>query len=369
MATIYDAIKGEIQTSDEYLADDPFYKAGQLAQAQMVQPQTSSQAVWGPMVQALVGGVLSGIGKRRARETEFDAYKASGLQEAMAAQLTGTEGTEGFGPVASGDVYGKNIPILNSVYMQEDAPKGWTGATGKKDLLKAAIMQEATAKAAEEQRKYKLELQLLKDKGPIEATNARLIEAAKAGVKPTGLDPKEISGLETDFTKILTTGNEAKSFSEIKTSGKNVLASLKREDPISAASAIYGFAKILDPMGVVRREDGEMVADPGGPAGQLARLHNEILQKGRLTDESRRTMAELVPILVRNKQDTYEEMAAALMENAAKRGANRDNIGRLPGFAFGEEAAVDAGVPVPTGEFTKTGKPIVILNGVKGVLE
>lgn len=149
MATIYDAIKGEIQTSDEYLADDPFYNAGaKLRQAQL-QPETNSQAIWGPIVQALIGGVLTGIGKKRARETEFDAYKASGLQEALAANLVGTEGTEGFGPVASGDTYGKNIPILNSVYMQEDAPKGWTGATGKRDLLKALVQQEAAAKQDE----------------------------------------------------------------------------------------------------------------------------------------------------------------------------------------------------------------------------
>lgn len=185
MATIYDAIKGEIQTSDQYLADDPFYKAGQLAQAQMVQPQTSSQAIWGPMVQALVGGVLSGIGKRRARETEFDAYKASGLQEAMAAQLTGTEGTEGFGPVASGDVYGKNIPILASAYMQEDAPKGWTGATGKKDLLKAVMLQEAAAEEAkaqrESQRKLADAVALETALGPIKAQNAKLLEAGKGG--------------------------------------------------------------------------------------------------------------------------------------------------------------------------------------------
>lgn len=190
MATIYDAIKGEIQTSDEYLADDPFYKAGQLAQAQMVQPQTSSQAVWGPMVQALVGGVLSGIGKRRARETEFDAYKASGLQEAMAAQLTGTEGTEGFGPVASGDVYGKNIPILNSVYMQEDAPKGWTGATGKKDLLKAVMLQEAQAEEAKAQRESarKLADVLAQETalGPIKAENAKLLKQQEALAAITG---------------------------------------------------------------------------------------------------------------------------------------------------------------------------------------
>jgi len=200
MATIYDAIRGEVQTSDQYLADDPYYKASQLAQ-QYVQPQTSSQAIWGPMVQALVGGVLNGIGKRNAREKEFDAYKASGLQDAMAAQLTGTEGTEGFGPVASGDVYGKNIPILNSVYMQEDAPKGWTGATGKKDLLKALLQQEAVAEEAKYERDSARKLaEVLAQKtalGPIEAANARLLkeqEALASQPGRTALSP-ELAGI------------------------------------------------------------------------------------------------------------------------------------------------------------------------------
>lgn len=177
MATIYDAIKGEIQTSDEYLADDPFYNAGaKLRQAQL-QPETNSQAIWGPIVQALIGGVLTGIGKRRAREEEFDAYKASGLQEALAANLVGTEGTEGFGPVASGDTYGKNIPILNSVYMQEDAPNGWTGKQGKTDLLKALVQQEAETKKKEREDEFLFEKGLQRGAtGSIEA-NTPMIEA------------------------------------------------------------------------------------------------------------------------------------------------------------------------------------------------
>ena len=157
MATIYDAIKGEIQTSDEYLADDPFYNAGaKLRQAQL-QPETNSQAIWGPIVQALIGGVLTGIGKKRAREEEFDAYKTQ-LKDAYAAKIENQMGpspygaTEGIGPVANPDIYSKNL--LNSVYLNEDAPKGWTGKQGKTDLLKALVQQEAETKKQEREDEF-----------------------------------------------------------------------------------------------------------------------------------------------------------------------------------------------------------------------
>lgn len=191
MATIYDAIKGEIQTSDEYLADDPFYNAGaKLRQAQL-QPETNSQAIWGPIVQALIGGVLTGIGKKRAREEEFDAYKAMGLQDAARASIISPEGDGSFGPVADPAIYSKNL--LNSVYLNEDAPKGWTGATGKKDLLKSIMLQEAAAEEAKAQRESARKLaDVLAEKkalGPIEATNAQLKKEAELAAEMAGSAP------------------------------------------------------------------------------------------------------------------------------------------------------------------------------------
>jgi hypothetical protein len=356
MATIYDAIRGEVQTSDDYVVRDPFWQTGAQLQQNYVQPQTSSQAVWGPMVQALVGGILTGIGKKRARETEFDAYKAAGLQEAMAAQLTGTEGTEGFGPVASGDVYGKNVPVLNSVYMQEDAPEGWTGATGKKDLLKAMMQQEAVAKAAEEQRKYNLELQMLRDKGPIEAINAGLVEAAKKNLSGKASDP--INSL-TDPEKIryASVGSIAKELealadkaAKLKSNAAGLLSQRLRAD--SPLSELQAEAELV--LSNVRKAGN----DTGNVAVQEQATALEALM-GDLTAGSQ-TIAKRF----RNAASQLRRISSGSLETRIA--GETEGIEAFRKSISGVEAANEA---VPTGEFTKTGKPVFILNGVKVVKE
>lgn len=166
MATIYDAINGEIKTSDQFTATDPFWQAGtQLRQAQL-QPRTNSEAIWGPMVQALIGGTLQGIGKKQARETEYDAYK-SYLKDAYTAKIDSPTGDGAFGPVADAGTYANNI--LNSTYLNQDAPKGWTGAQGKGDLIKAALIREELDKELQRKDEIAQKLDFLKQSGPIEA--------------------------------------------------------------------------------------------------------------------------------------------------------------------------------------------------------
>ncbi len=165
-----------------------------------------------------------------------------------------------------------------------------------------------------------------------EARKARLVETAKQEAirSVPGLAPDEARKLEVDYTKTLTTGNEAQKYLQVRTQSENVLKSLEEQNPIRAASAIYSMARILDPLGAVRESDGRMVADPGGPLGELARWHNEILQKGQITDDAARNMRELVPVLLQNQYAGYKTLADTQLGAAKKQGANIDNIGYLP---------------------------------------
>lgn len=171
--------------------------------------------------------------------------------------------------------------------------------------------------------------------------------AAERAHLGNALPAKDVANLEVDYTTKLTTGPVAQQMIEIRSRGEQVLEAVKTRDPLHAATAIYGFAKVLDPQGVVRKEDGTIVADPGGPAGQLALLANQILQKGSLTDETVASMRTLVPKLVKSQYSSYAMQRDAMVEAAIKQGARRENIGFLPEPMLGDSPP--PGVEIPPG--------------------
>ena len=156
------------------------------------------------------------------------------------------------------------------------------------------------------------------------------IQGERAATGGRALSPKQIADLEVDYTTRLTTNPQAAGLVESQNRAKQVLEALKTKDPLGAATAIYGFAKVLDPQGVVRKEDGTIVADPGGPAGQLASLYNQMLNKGRITDETATAMKRLVPELLKLQYQSYASVRDAMVGAAEKQGAIRGNIGFIP---------------------------------------
>lgn len=169
---------------------------------------------------------------------------------------------------------------------------------------------------------------------PLEVGKATAIEQAKLTAERDmargGLTPKEAASLETDFTKQLTSGAQAQELIDLTAAGNDIASALENSTPLAATTAIYRYAKVLDPAGAVRGEDGRMIADPGGPLGALAVLHNKIMQEGILTDKAKSELRRLVPALAKNKFEAYKMQADVLRENARVRGANPDFVGMLP---------------------------------------
>lgn len=166
------------------------------------------------------------------------------------------------------------------------------------------------------------------------ADMTRAQEQAKRDVEfgPGGgaLNRKQLADVELSISDKLTTGTQAQKINEIATRGNQVMTAIQTRDPLNAAAAIYGMAKVLDPQGVVRKEDGTIVADPGGPAGQLASIHNELLQKGKLTDQTIKSMASLVPQLVQQSYSQYSATKDELIKSALAQGADKEKITFLP---------------------------------------
>jgi hypothetical protein len=232
---------------------------------------------------------------------------------------------------------------------------------GLKPYIGAIAIEQAASDAANRKELNKLLLEkrgmmLGEDNKPIRVFDPNASEIALAGGKraaelkaereaygSSGLAPDKLSNLETDYTKTLTTGSEAKALLEVQTRAKQVMRALDTDDPLAATTAIYGYVKLIDPMGVVRGEDGRAVSQAGGPFAKAAQLINEIEGKGILTPEAKASMRALVPQLLQNQQDSYQSQVNAILGAAEKQGARRDRIGVIEPILFDQPANTETG--------------------------
>lgn len=132
--------------------------------------------------------------------------------------------------------------------------------------------------------------------------------------------------IEREYTDKLLTGDQAKKVVEINKASRNIFEALKKENPLAASTAIFEFAKLQDPAGVVREADEMRVSDPGGPLGRLAQIHNEMLKKGKLTPEAKAAMREIVPIMQASTFMQYDQLKDGYIEAAKQYGANPERI-------------------------------------------
>ena len=150
--------------------------------------------------------------------------------------------------------------------------------------------------------------------------------AKAASEKNMGLDLKTLSAMERKATDDLTQGPQAARILNINKAGNNILKSVEKQTPLAAQTAIYEFAKLLDPIGTVREGDAMRVADPGGPLGQLAVIYNQIQQKGILTPEAKASMKELVPMLADSEYGAYKLLVDTTLEGVRQQGGRPEKI-------------------------------------------
>lgn len=153
-------------------------------------------------------------------------------------------------------------------------------------------------------------------------------ELARLAVKEESPEFKrdDLWKIEQAYTDKLLTGDQAKKVIEINKASRNIFEALKKENPLAASTAIFEFAKLQDPAGVVREADEMRVSDPGGPLGRLAQIHNEMLKKGKLTPEAKAAMREIVPIMQASTFMQYDQLRDGYLEAAKQYGANPERI-------------------------------------------
>jgi hypothetical protein len=129
MASIYDLLAGNVQSEQDYLAQDPYYASGRGILGIQAQPTNSTEAWIGPLLQGLAGGGLMGLGKQNAAQSAFSDARSSPF----------------LAPLLAGEKEASMLPdyTANSYlapYLQDEMPEGFTPKQAKADQIMALLL-------------------------------------------------------------------------------------------------------------------------------------------------------------------------------------------------------------------------------------
>jgi hypothetical protein len=315
MASVLDYLAQAAPSQEDYLASNPLFSAGRGISQIQLQPTTNSEAIWQPLLQGLLAGGLGGFGQRQARDSQFQDTKASPF---IASQLKDPAALE-------------VNPSLKA-YLSESAPESWSPRQAKTDMLSALLtqqnMQDQQAKKADQQAALELELNKLRD--------PRII-AAKAL-------PSELQ-TTSDLSQSLQFVDKAiESAKAQNNNGKAIIGGLTQSIPFIGAP-----------------NSAKSTIDAVGEAmiGQVDKI------QGRETNSDARTrlINQFGPKWYDSDAD-MERKGAAFKEYLSSLAKSTPINSTSPTAGKSIESA-----PVETGEITKSGKKVYIVNGVKGTID
>lgn len=378
MASIIDLLMGNVGTENDYLSQNPFYTSGvNIAKTPLPAPQDNAQAFFMPVLQGLLSGGLAGYGKSQARDSQYQAYSASPLMQALT-------GSQNVGPVADGNAYGNDM--IHSYGHTNDAgdivaPTGWTPKIGQGDLVMGAQAIQSQLEAASEFQKTKndtLKTLLAKD---VENGVITTADAMKA-FKPDGTIDASILGGTTQ------PGGSKKIREEEDAARKEINALPAVQQYQVASSAISRIEKLASidtgssdiPFAtlLIGGLDGSVVKEGeynrvSGANPFFEKFKNQI--EGALNGTSKLGVdvkKQMLEEFKASTADLYSEaqkQASVRLGIAEGRGANRANAFPLSKNNSLANTETATAAPIPTGELTRSGKRVYIVNGVKGVID
>lgn len=355
MASIFDAMFQD-QTPQDYLAQDPYYLAGaSIAKAPLPVANTNTQALLLPLMQGLARGGLMGYGQYNAGQTQYQNESANPLVQSLMA-------SKNIGPVISGTEYGNNL--LHSYGHTNNAgditaPIGWTPKIGQQDMLLAAVdfqaKQEAAVKAQESANKIK-----------------EIIYGEVAKENPTGMLNAIGPDGKVDVTKISLTGaDELKNVPEaLKTKlGESAAVIKEARDIADAIKSGISWEELQGSKAFSGLDKTGIGLTLSNLADKLARARTgaamnkeETTLYNKLVGGDLTATPKQVSNLLNKLANAESRMGQSTIDFYQKGATKFDQVAS-------KDSASPTGEPVPTGEVTKSGKKVYIINGVKGVID
>lgn len=169
--SLYNSLAGSYGDEDYYRSRDPYFQGGQsVFKWNMPEAQNSTQAFLFPFLQGLMGGALTGYGKKHADQTAYENYSANPWLQELAKQ---ERADAPFGPLTEQQA--------KHDYTSGTKPIGWNTKIGQGDLALATLLARSKQEEATKRQELADQLQSKIDL----ATNPEVL-AAQIKVKRAG---------------------------------------------------------------------------------------------------------------------------------------------------------------------------------------
>lgn len=283
------------------LAEDPFYLSGvNVLRAPMGRPSNNWEAILMPTLQGLVGGGLTGYGRAGVSdqlETGYDNIMGSLLGDSSYSLQSG------FGPVASGDQYGKMVDAGRVEFNPQTA----------KSQLALALM------GREERAKQQGSFADMQDFVQKELIKNQIINA--------GNEPKRLSELENTTYNRITGAPVTKSYQDIEANFNSLQALAKEDSKTATVGMINALARIWDPGVSVREGDIKINADAQSVLDQtLGDWRGYLTGKSQLSAETKQRMISAAARKYNEFGKQYDAERGLLLDALKRQGGNPENV-------------------------------------------
>lgn len=311
----------QMPSESDYLGSNPFYNAGRGISQIQVQPRTSSEAIWQPMLQGLLAGGIGGYGQRQARQSQFADTQANPFIKSQLSNPSALEMNPGL-----------------SAYLSETAPESWSPKQARTDVMTSLLMaqnlQEQQAKNAEIAAALKAKIDeatnpainaaKVKQEGDIAAVREAATAPSKAAAKKI-----EDAKKEEDLAYSRITGLASyKNVNDIAPNFKTLVSLKDNEDAAAAPAMITSFNRILDPNSTTR--EGEYKTISNNVQSMLDKIQGDwraaAQGKTSLSKAAREAMVKIAAEKTNAFASQYTGERDTLIADAVKKGGAAANI-------------------------------------------
>lgn len=322
-------LAGSIPSEQEYYAEDPYYAAGQNILGFRAKPTNDWEAILGPVLQGLAGGTLTGYGKRQAGQAAFDDARQSPL---IAPYL---QEAQFVGQRPEGEVV-PEIPESLAMYLQEEAPEGFTPNKARESILMGLLQQEQAQQIEVEKQKQQAELQkqLLPYSEQVIQAKARgvgLEEKAKqeAISGALGYNPKveeETDKLRKEFNAL----PEAKNFALVEKAGKTIYKAIADPSAVSDQELVRYSIQLIEPgMAVREGEQAAVAASQSIPEEWKGALNKAFTSGTKLGPDVREGLKRLADRAYQGNKEQYDRAFEFYKNEATSKNLDPNRISHI----------------------------------------
>lgn len=316
---------------EEYLANDPYFRAGHGVSQWNIRPQTNAEALWAPALQGLLAGTLTGFGREGAADAQFRDIRDSGMAKLLGPQYAGEERPSDLTPrvmqrdniLAALTAQNQRENELKQLESNQAIEKLLMGKGAMFDPVKGLVpvpgLAGIEASAAEEAAKRK-------KIGEIVGENQGYEQTAPGAANPNSPFEKKTTELRTDFDKL----PEVKNFKYVQRLSNQLVETMKNPSAVADPILAKMVVQFVEPeMAVNAGESAGLAASTSIPEAWKGKIQQALDGKSVFSDEIRKGLVDIAKAAYLAHSKSYGQTSELYKGEASRFGIPFERISSI----------------------------------------